>query len=307
MSKTKVSSLSAGGSIADLAIEGRMAATLPPREVPPVLDVVVKTRWQDVQMYLRLQRDLIKHCQLGGKVYVIAARRHLRRLRRMVTGSFVLLASEEVIEASGYQAVLPETWVTQQILKLLAGSVVESSHYLLLDSNTLLGFDFDEKFFRRKSRSVYGIGDFSDMAWELQSRNLLRITDNTQLQGFRAVNQIFIRRNVQALLRYLEKLYGDDAVTTLMRLSDHRNALNWTEFVLYGIFCHHLLADSLHHFEVRRDLLSFSFRSEFEMFLDQVKTVRPLMIKFYKRRPTYHLSDTAYRKYVSQIKRSYLA
>jgi Family of unknown function (DUF6492) len=271
----------------------------------PALDLVIKTRWQDATTYLRLQKDLLKHCGIGGRVYVIVPQLHRRYFRRLVAEPFILISSEEILEASGYRSSFADTWVTQQILKLLAYSIVPNDQFLVLDSNTLLGFDFDEEFFWRKSRYVYGIGDFSDVAWELQSRNLLKVEQPSHLLGFRAVNQIFIKQNVRALLDHLECLYGDDAVATLLRNSDPQRATNWTEFTLYGVFCQCVLPEPNYHFEARRDLLSFSFGMEFEKFLIQVEKERPLMIKFYKRRPTYLISDTAYKRYVAQIKQRY--
>lgn len=271
----------------------------------PALDLVIKTRWQDATTFLRLQKDLLKHCRIGGRVYIIVPQQHRRYFRRLVAEPFILISSEEILEASGHHSSLADTWVTQQILKLLAYSIVPNDQFLVLDSNTLLGFDFDERFFWRKARYVYGIGDFSDVAWELQSRNLLKVEQPSQLLGFRAVNQILIKQNVRALLDHLECLYADDAVTTLLRNSDPHRAANWTEFTLYGAFCQCLLPEPNHHFEARRDLLSFSFGMEFEKFLIQVEEERPLMIKFYKRRPTYLISDTAYKKYVAQIKQRY--
>jgi hypothetical protein len=293
------------GSERDPENPGDLAGKSSPKTARPALDLVIKTRWQDATTYLRLQKDLLKHCQTTGRVYVIVPQPHQRYFRRLVAEPFILISSEEILEASGYRSSFADTWVTQQIVKLLAYSVVPNDQFFVLDSNTLLGFDFDEKFFWRKSRYVYGIGDFSDIAWELQSRNLLKVEGPSHLLGFRAVNQILIKQNVRALLRHLESLYADDAVATLLRNSDPHRAANWTEFTLYGVFCQCVLSQPNHHFEVRRDLLSFSFGMEFEKFLIQVERERPLMIKFYKRRPTYLISDTAYRRYVAQIKQRY--
>ena len=269
------------------------------------LDLVIKTRFRDIVTYQELQKDILKHCRLKGQVHVIVPQTQIRYFRKVVAKSFVLVSSEEILEASGFRTDLPDTWTTQQILKLLAFSIVKNEAFLILDSNTLLGFDFNENFFRKHGQYVYGIGDFSDIAWELQSRNLLRVAASSTLSGFRSVNQIFLKANIRALFDHLEHLYGDDAVSTLLRYSDHRKSASWTEYTLYGVFCQRILPAATQHFQARRDLFSFSFRIPFQEFLVEVEKHAPLMIKFYKRRPAYLVPDRAYRRYVAQIKRIY--
>ncbi len=287
------------------ALDGSRGAPSP-NTARLALDLVIKTRFRDIITYQELQRDIMEHCRLKGRVYVIVPQKQIRYFRKVVTKSFVLISSEEVLEASGRRTDIEDTWSSQQILKLLASSIIRNEEYLILDSNTLLGFDFNENFFRKKGLYVYGIGDFSDIAWELQSRNLLRVAASpAALSGFRSVNQIFLKANVRALLEYLERLYGDDAVTTLLRYSDHRKSQSWTEYTLYGVFCQCILTAPPQSFQVRRDLLSFGFKISFQRFLVEVERHAPLMIKFYKRRPAYLISDVAYRRYVAQIRSIY--
>jgi hypothetical protein len=271
------------------------------------LDIVIKTKRRDFATYLRLQKDITKHSGLQGKVYVIVPEREIRYFRRASASDFVLVSSEEVLKLSGYHLALRDTWSTQQVLKLAARQVVANEQYLVLDANTLISFDFDETFFWRKNGYIYGVGDFSDVAWELQSRNFLRLSGPGRLYGFRAVNQIFIRSNVGKLFAHLENLYRDHAVPSLLRYSDTLSAEYWTEYALYGVFCRCVLPEPEHCFQKRKDLLSFSFKTEFDRFLLQVQREHPLMIKFYKRRPSYQVSDTAYAKYVSRIKAAYRA
>ena len=81
---------------------------------------------------------------------------------------------EDVARAAGYTAKLPDTWFTQQSIKIVAANIVEHEHYLILDSDTLIGFDFSEQHFISRGNFVYAVNDFRDVAWELQSRNFLR-------------------------------------------------------------------------------------------------------------------------------------
>jgi Family of unknown function (DUF6492) len=272
---------------------------------PRPLDIVVKTRRKDVETYLQLQSDLVTHCHLGGKVYVIVPEEDVPLFRSVIPNDFIVASSEQILELAGYSGEFPDTWSTQQILKILAVHLVAHEQYLIVDSNTLIGFDFDENFFLRGTDYVYAIGEFYDAAWELQTRNFLKLHQADHIYGFRAVNQIFIKRNVRRLINYVEALYQRNVVAILLSYSDEFCTEYWAEYALYGVFVRCILDGTGHYFERRRDVVHFSFREDFSEFLAEVKRERPLMIKFHKRRPRYELTSDEYAKYVARIKAVY--
>jgi hypothetical protein len=270
------------------------------------LDVVVKTRARDLVPFLQLQTDLARHSRLRGRTYVIVSRHELNQFADVVRKDNVLLSAEEVAAVAGYTGEFPDTWFTQQIIKIAAANVIRHQHYLILDSNTLIGFDFDEHHFLSHGKYVYAVNEFRDVAWELQSRNFLYLHTPGRLAGFRAANQIFSKQNAQALMRHIETLYEDNIVRILLKYSDTQSTEFWTEFALYGVFVQSLRGAPGHCFEERHDLIHYSVRRDFAHFLANIEAEGPLMIKFNKRRPKeYDLDADDYAERVSAIKSAY--
>jgi hypothetical protein len=273
--------------------------------VPKPLDIVIKTRRKDLVTYLQLQADLVTHSRLGGNVYVIVPGEDVSLFMGVIHKDFIVASSEQVLELAGYSGEFPDTWTTQQVVKILAMYLVAHEQYLILDSNTLIGFDFDENFFLRGTEYVYALREFHDAAWELQTRNFLKLHQAGRIYGFRAVNQIFIKENVNRLIDYVEALYKGNVVAILLNYSDEFCTEYWAEYALYGVFIRCILDGTGHYFERRDDVLHFSFKKEFSEFLAEVERERPLMIKLHKRRPSYELTSDEYAKYVAEIKASY--
>jgi hypothetical protein len=269
------------------------------------LDIVVKTRRKDIETYLQLQTDLVLHCRLGGKVYVIVPAGDVSLFKKVIQDDFIVASSEQILDLAGYSGKFPDTWSTQQVVKILAMHLVGHEQYLIVDSNTLIGFDFDEDFFRRGNEYVYAIGEFYDAAWELQTRNFLKLHQADRIYGFRAVNQIFLKTNVRRLINHVEALYQKNFVAILLSYPDEFCTEYWTEYALYGVFVRCILDGAGHYFERRHDVVHFSFREDFSKFLAEVKRERPLMIKFHKRRPRYELTSDEYANYVATIKAVY--
>jgi uncharacterized protein DUF6492 len=270
------------------------------------LDIVIKTRALDLVPFLQLQADLARHSRLKGRVYVVVPREERDRFAGIVTTGTVLVAAEEVAAAAGYGEEFPDTWFTQQIIKIAAANVVEHEHYLILDSNTLIGLDFDERYFISHGEYVYAVNDFRDVAWELQSRNFLGLHAPCRFTGFRAANQIFSRQNARALMRHVERLYGDNVVRVLLAHGDDLSTSFWTEFALYGVFVQSVQEVPGHWFEERGDLFHYSARRNFAHFLEDIRAQAPLMVKFNKTRPgQYDLAPREYASRVAEIKRAY--
>jgi hypothetical protein len=270
------------------------------------LDIVIKTRARDLVPFLQLQTDLARHSRLHGCTYVIVSRHELNQFADIVRKDNVLLCAEEVAAVAGYTDEFPDNWYTQQIIKIAAANIIRHQHYLILDSNTLIGFDFDEHYFISNEEYVYAVNEFHDVVWELQSRNFLHLHTPGRLAGFRAANQIFSKQNAQALMRYIETLYEDNIVRTLLKYSDTLSTEFWTEFALYGVFVQSIQGMPWHCFEKRHDLIHFSARWNFAHFLQDVEAEGPLMIKFNKRRHhQYDMDADAYAQRVSEIKSAY--
>jgi len=270
------------------------------------LDIVIKTRLFDAVPFAQLQKDLAAHNRLHGRVYVIVPSNELGQLAGLIGKDYVVLTAEEVVLAAGYAGEFPDTWLTQQIVKIIAANVVEHDYFLILDSNTLIGFDFDERHFISHGKYVYAVNDFRDVAWELQSRNFLGLRAPCRLFGFRAANQIFSKQNVLAMIRHVEGLYKDNMVRTLLTHSDDLSSSFWTEFALYGVFATSLQQGTDHFFEERSDLVHFSERQNFLYLLQDIEAQPPLMIKFNKTRPgQYDIGSREYARRVSEIKQAY--
>jgi Family of unknown function (DUF6492) len=270
------------------------------------LDIVIKTHVCDTVPFAQLQRDLAAHSRLHGRVYVIVPRDEHEQFAGFVGKNYILLTAEEVASAAGYTGEFPDSWYTQQIIKIIVANIVDHEYYLILDSNTLIGFDFDERNFRSRGEYVYAVTEFRDVAWELQSRNFLGMHGPARLAGFRAANQIFSKQNAQGLMRYVEQLYNDNIVRVLLRYSDDLSTIYWTEFALYGVFVQTLQNGRGHCFEQRSDLIHYSARQNFSDFLQQIEVDVPLMVKFRKtRRGQYDLGPEGYAGRVGKIKRAY--
>src|SRR4051794_11649854 len=113
------------------------------------LDVVIKTRGKDLHTYLHLQRDLLRHSRLRGRVYVIVHPKDLAEYEKVVDDNFILTTMNHALKAFGCERDLQDTWGTQQIIKLLASGIVSNEQYLVMDANTLINYDFDETHFYR--------------------------------------------------------------------------------------------------------------------------------------------------------------
>jgi hypothetical protein len=270
------------------------------------LDVVIKTHVHDAVPFAQLQRDLVAHSRLHGRVYVIVPRNERDQFAGLVGEKYIVLTAEEVASAAGYTGEFPDSWYTQQIIKIIVANIIDHEYYLILDSNTLIGFDFDEQYFVSRGEYVYAVTEFRDVAWELQSRNFLGLHAPARLAGFRAANQIFSKQNAQGLMRYVERLYKDNIVRVLLRYSDELSTTFWTEFALYGVFVQSLQNGWGHCFEQRSDLIHYSARQKFSDLLQQIELEVPLMVKFRKtRRGQYDLGPEGYAKRVREIKCAY--
>ena len=269
------------------------------------LDIVIKARVHDAVPFAQLQRDLAAHSRLHGHVYVIVPRNERDQFAGLIGENYIVLTAEEVASAAGYAGEFPDSWFTQQIIKIIAANIVDHEYYLILDSNTLIGFDFDEQYFLSRGEYVYAVNEFRDVAWELQSRNFLGLHAPGRLAGFRAANQIFSKQNAQALMR-CGAIVQRHIVRVLLRYSDDLSTIFWTEFALYGVFVQSLQNGWGHCFKQRSDLIHYSARQNFADLLQQIAAEAPLMVKFRKARwRQYDLGREGYARRVSEIKRAY--
>ncbi len=136
----------------------------------------------------------------------------------------------------------------------------------------------------------------------IRSRAFLKLESYGLLFGFRSTNQVFIKSNVFALVKYLQKTYGQNIVELL-----HAEPEAWTEFKLYGYFCRCILKGGGHYYQRSSDVTSVIKANvdDVPSYLTWLKYHRPLMVKVYKHRPGHQLSDEEYSEFVSQIKLAY--
>jgi hypothetical protein len=268
---------------------------------PKPLDVVIKTARRDLHTYQQLQRDVLRHSKLQGRVYVITHPSDLACYEQVVSPQFTLISTDHVLKLFGYRDELEDDWHTQQIIKILAAGVVAHEQYLILDANTLINFDFDENHFYRAGYYLYAAKDHSDLEWDKHARKFLQLKPDGELYGFRSVNQIFYKANALALVEYLEKLYGANIVELLSTPAEV-----WTEFKIYGYFCRSVLKTSGHFFQNSDDVISMNkANGDITGFAQWLRYSRPLMVKLYQHRPSYHLSNEEYDAALALIKQAY--
>ena len=276
------------------------------------LDVVIKTAKRDLIPYLQLQRDLLKHSQLQGQVYVTVPAKHYSLFRNNIDPSFELITDQQILDLANYYQSIEDNWFTQQLIKLLSFLVVKQKAYLVIDANTLINKDFDESSFRLEDKWLYGLEQLEliKSTWEKNTRLFLGLSP-TPIVGFRPVNQIFIKRNLQTLLNYIEHQYQADSITTLLQLHSQEIDTDpplWTEFTLYGFFVKFLLETSGHYFDYQHEVLYFNPFKNIKIkdsILKEMRKEKPLMVKVYKRRPSGILSLEDYETAVQQVKNCY--
>lgn len=265
------------------------------------LDIVIKTTARDLYTFKQLQRDILKHSRLGGRVHVIVRPSQLSVYEKVVDSTFILNSTEDILKPF-HGRYLQDTWHTQQIFKLLAAGTVKHD-YLILDANMLINFDFNEDHFFKGGRYLYVTGDPgdpSDHRWEIQTRKFLNLDPAGPMFGFRSMVQVFRKNNVLALVDYMEDFYQRNIINILDTPEE-----TWTECKLYGYFCRSLLENSGHFFQLSDDTACYHANKDIPHFTSWIKYIRPLMIKLYKYRPTYHASDQEYDAAVEQIKLAY--
>jgi hypothetical protein len=266
------------------------------------LDIVIKTTVRDLYTFRQLQRDILKHSRLSGRVHVIVRPSQVSAYEKVVDPTFILNSTEDILKPFRSRRSLPDTWHTQQIFKLLAAGVVEHD-YLILDANMLINFDFNEDHFYKGRRYLYVAGDPgdpSDHLWEMRTRKFLNLDPDGPLFGFRSMVQVFRKTNVLALINYMERLYGRN-ITDILDTPEE----TWTECKVYGYFCRAILENSGHFFQTSDDTACYHANKDISHFTSWIKFTRPLMIKLYKYRPTYHATDQEYDTAVERIKRAY--
>jgi hypothetical protein len=275
-----------------------------------ILDVLIKTTRHDIVPYLQLQSDLLKHSSLQGQVYVTVPAQDYELFRSRISAAFELVTDQHILSLAHYDDPVEDNWFTQQLIKLLSFVVVRHEAYLVVDANTLINKDFSESEFRVQGEWVYALeNDFANNGWERNSRRFLGLSP-TPIAGFRPVNQVFVKRNVQSLLQYIEHRHQAQAVTVLLR--SHRQSydtdvLQWTEYNLYGAFSMFVARKSGHMFHPQSVVYFDPLKAPAikAQILREIRNKKPLMVKVYKRRPLRHIAIREYQSAVEQVKACY--
>jgi hypothetical protein len=273
-----------------------------PRPFSGGFGLFIKSTLRDLQPFLFLQDDLRKFSRIKGPVVVSVPDAHLAAFRNCVLPEYELVSDSAVARAANIFWSVCNNWYTQQLIKLCAADLVTAEVFLVLDSNTVINYEFDESTFQREGRWIYEIGDANEQDLELErrTRTFLRIPSQPTL-GFRAVNQVFIRSELMGLRRYLEStysapwgeiLYGSCHCATLVK-----SAL-WTEFQMYGAYVAAVSQAGTHVLVNKNNSMAYFnpkvHLADLPHLLSWLAEHRPFMLKAYRQRPGFRLSEQEY-------------
>ncbi|NOT39094.1 MAG: hypothetical protein HOP13_01220 [Alphaproteobacteria bacterium] len=270
------------------------------------LQYVVKTFRRDLQSYLQLQDDLQRFDCANIRLCVPVD--DLAAFSRIVAADVELVSSEQVLASFGFHRVLPESWYSQQLLKLLlvASSTVETCW--VLDANTILlrppprAHDDGGRIVLSCDRPTE-----EDRQWYASSARFLGMPISGPRMA--AVNQPLSRKAVRALLRFVAvrtRCHPVYALAGSMLIGQFRREPVWTEFGLYRSFATHVLP-ALHRFSKVRRTVYYRHEIEgraFDQWLYQVNERRPAMVKVYARRPTGAIPPTRLSAICDRIRRA---
>jgi hypothetical protein len=139
-------------------------------------------------------------------------------------------------------------WTVQQILKLSAPSFTSAELLLYVDSDVELFRDFDPESLWEGDRlklleNREGVEDPSLQLWSRAAKELLGLPYAAGQEPFNYIGQLvpWLRSNVVKLQQRLQTVHGEEWYRVLARKR------NFSEYLLYGIFCRDVLAAESGH------------------------------------------------------------
>jgi hypothetical protein len=225
---------------------------------------------------------------------------HLPAFRSHILPGYELISDSTVARAANIFGPVRDNWYTQQLIKLCAADSINADVFLVLDSNTIINAEFDESTFQVDGRWIYEIAGTNDQDLELERRTLtfLRMR-NSQIFGFRPVNQVFVRSEVIGLRRYIEATYHapwGEILYGSCHCATQLNSALWTEFQMYGAYVAALSAIQAHALIKKNSLVHFNPKrlAALPELLSWFAEHRPFMVKAYGQRPGIRLSVQEY-------------
>lgn len=285
------------------------ARLLPSHRQKGTLAIYIKTTFHDLQPFTYLQEDLRQFCKVAGPVVISVPDDHMTAFRAHVFSGYELMSDSAVARSANVYWPIHDNWYSQQMLKLCAGNVLSADAYLVLDSNTIINAAFDESMFQVDGRWIYEIdtNNEDDLAWERRIWTFLKVIPPTNI-GFRPVNQVFEWSELEALRRYLERIYNVPWGDLLYCACECANRLKfpiWTEFQLYGAFISMISERKAHILGSKNPLMYFSPKRHLTRLpevLSWFAEHRPFMVKAHKQRPGVCLSASDYEHVASAIR-----
>ena len=165
-------------------------------------------------------------------------------------------------------------WIVQQLAKLSVNLAVSADVFVFLDSGAFFVMPYDPRATARdgKVQLFREEGDANRSAyntrWHHISADILGIEKQRDYTTSYVANLVYFRRdNLERLQRRIAEVAQDDWVATLCR----RPTLS--EYVLYGMFCEHVLGDASGHWH-NPDIHACSHWSEEELDFASLAKVR---------------------------------
>ena len=266
--------------------------------------IAIKTFRGDLPSYAQLQADLLAYGH--HRVRVCVPERDLDLFRPLLAAGFELVSSERILRRFAFLEPVGESWLSQQLLKLLLVAASPTEACWLIDANTLLMRPLPDPWDDgRVVLALQGLAS-SDRLWFASSAEFLGLPGAGP--PIAPVNQPLRRSVVRAMLARIRGDHGRPAIDTLvgaMRAGSRRGSPLWTEYGLYRSFAFHLAPDAHLCVEGIRDVAYFHRDRQgrdLAAWLEAIRRSKPHMVKLYARRPQYSLDVYEVARLCDQIR-----
>jgi hypothetical protein len=167
-------------------------------------------------------------------------------------------------------------WILQQILKLSISEFIDSDSYMFVDSDVFFIKEMPVNLFLQNNRvRLFRVPDSGrdkqHLQWHRNAGRLLRLPTKNYYGSDYIGNMITWRRDVlRKLHEHLFEQCGKEWQVSLAR------TLYFSEYILYGLFCEHILGEKAGHFFDDKDLCHCSWHyqiespKDLEIFLDDL-------------------------------------
>lgn len=217
-----------------------------------------------------LAESVLRHAAGHVDHYIVVDRRDEKLFSSLRSSRTHLVLKQDVLPSWLYQLPLSTRWwlslkglpvrgwIIQQITKLSVAEICAADTFLFLDSDAFLVRSFDPRDSIKNGRQpmfreILPEAKAHNDEWHRVAAQLLGLPcQDRYLTNFVTQLVTWRRENVLALHRQIEDSTGRSWIESLTGFQ----ALS--EYVLYGVFCEHVLGErSGHYFEPRADTLNY--------------------------------------------------